>query len=293
MQNKSKNEALDKKYSYKKIVWLSIFASILLLVTNSAVWVNRQIFNTDNFTQVVTESISSESSRTAIAQNITDKIFEDRPIAKRIAGDFSVKIVSGLLDTNQFSSVLTATVERMQAYVTSNNQEDVTIELGAVKDVLTQLTAVSESLGKDVSINPENIPEQVTLINEEDVPNLYSTSVVMLWLAPISLVIALVLFAYPYIKHAQQNKRILLIQGAIITLISLIGFLVGPLFRPPVLAQVNYESRTVIGNLYDAFIATFNTQTLFMTFSGVLIVLIATSWIGYPHFKKTLASIKK
>jgi energy-converting hydrogenase Eha subunit E len=115
----------------------------------------------------------------------------------------------------------------------------------------------------------------------------------MLWLAPISLITAFVLLAFPYIKHLNDKRRILLVQGVAVTVVSLLGFLVGPLFKPPVLAQVNYESRTVIGNLYDAFIATFNNQLLFMTLSGLLLVIIATAWIGYPHFKKTLATIKK
>jgi hypothetical protein len=288
-----KKNTTDRTYSYKKIIWFSLLAGVLLLITNSAVWVNRQIFNTDNFTHTVTTSITSESSRTAIAQNITDKIFTDRPIAQRIAGDFSTKIIGGLLDTDQFNNVLTVAVQRMQVYVTSDNQEDVTIELGSVKDVITQLTAVSETLGREAKVNPDNIPDQIVLIEEEDVPDLYSASVVMLWLAPISLVASLILLAYPYFKKWQVPKKILLVQGVLITLVSLLGYLVGPMFKPPVLSQIKYESRTVVGNLFDAFIATFNSQTVFLTLIGVLLALIGTAWIGYPRFKEALVTLKK
>jgi len=279
--------------SYKKTAVLTIVAGFLLLVTNSALWVNRNIFNAENFTQIVTTSITSESSRTAIAQNITDNIFQDRPIAKRIAGDFTVKIVSGLLDTTQFNSVLATAVERMQVYVTSSDQEDITIELGAVKDILAQLTSVSESLGREVTVDSSNIPDRITLIEEKDVPDLYNVTVVMLWLAPISLVLALVLLVYPYVKKGVNRSHILLMQGIVVTVVSFAGYLIGPLFRPPVLSQVSVENRVVIGNLYDAFIATFNSQTQLVTVSGLLAIVVAISLIGYPYARQSLAKIKK
>jgi len=281
----SKNNEI-KKTSRRKLLWFSVFAGFLLLITNSAYWFNNQIFNKDNFTSTVTTSLTSESSRLEIAQNITSKIFTDRPIAKRIAGDFTTKIISGLLDTEQFKNVLAITVERTHAYTTSSNQEDVVIELGAVKDVLTQITAISESLGREAAIDPENIPDSILLINEENVPDLYSYGVVLLWVAPITLVSALLLLAYPYIKKWGDSKRILLIQGLIITLTSFVGFLVGPLFRPPVLAQIRAENRTVVGDLFDAFIATFNSQTALLTLVGLLAVVISSAWIAYPRIKK-------
>jgi hypothetical protein len=295
MANKADGNTKVKKISNKsnkKLIWFSIIAGFLLLITNSAYWVNNQIFDKDNFTSTVTTSITSESSRSAISQNITNEIFTDRPIAKRIVGDFTTKIISGLLDTEQFNEVLTLTVERTQAYITSSDQEDVVIELGAVKDVITQITTISESLGREAKIDPENIPDSITLIEEENVPDLYGYSVALLWLAPITFVSALILIAYPYIKKWNENKIILLTQGVIITLTSFAGFLAGPLFRPPLLSQVRSESRTVVGNLYDAFIATFNSQTVFLTVVGILMVLVSTAWIGYPHFKTAISSRK-
>lgn len=293
MRNNTKNEDNEKSSSYKKTIWLSVIAGILLLVTNSAFWVNQQLFNKDNFSVTVTESITSESSRTAISENITDRIFEDRPIAKRVAGDFSVKIISGLLDTDQFNNVLTSSVERLQVYVTSENQEDVIVELGSVKDIITKLTTVSETLGRDTEIDPGKIPDQIVLIQEEDVPDLYSVAVVMIWLAPLTLLAALILLAYPYYKNFDNKKITLFIHGVVITLVSIVGYLIGPLFRPPVLSQVSVESRTIVGNLYDAFISTFNNQTFSMTMLGLILVMGSSLWIGYPHIKNVLTKIKK
>ena len=281
------------KPSLKKTIWLSIAAGFFLLITNTAIWVNNQIFDADNFTSTVTTSLTSESSRNAISQEITDRMFADRPIAKRIAGDFSVKLIGGLLDTDQFRNVLTPAVEKMQVYVTSSNQESVVVELGGVKDIITKITNVSESFGRDATVNPENIPNEIIIVNEKDVPDLYKIGVAFLWLAPLSLLAALILLAYPYIKHLNDKRKILITQGSIITVIGLLALMVGPLFKPPVLAVAKGPNgREVIGNLYNSFIASFNSQTIILTLLGVLIVLIGTAWVGYPYVKGMVQSRK-
>lgn len=290
--SESKNSPTNN--SYKKVILLSFFAGFLLLITNTAVWVNKEIFNTDNFTNTVTASLTSESSITAISQNITDRIYADKPIAKRIAGNFTTKVIGGLLSTDQFSTVVSVAAEKMQVYVTSSDQQDVAIELGGAKDIITKLTTVSESLGRETQINPENIPDQITIIEADNIPDVYSVGVAMLWIAPITLIGALILIAYPYMKRWNDKRKTLMIQGTIITLVSLIGYAIGPLVRPVVISNINTANgRVVIGNLYDAFIATFNSQTVFLTLAGVLMVLIGTAWIGYPKFRVFLKSIKK
>jgi hypothetical protein len=294
MSKATDTKLIGNQKSYKKVILFSFFAGFLLLISNTAIWVNNEIFNTDNFTNTVTTSLTSDSSISAISQNITDRIYADKPIAKRIAGDFTTKVVGGLLSTDQFSSVVTVAAEKMQVYITSSDQQDVAIELGGAKDIITKLTTVSESLGRETEINPENIPDQITIIEANNIPDVYSVGVAMLWIAPITLIGALILIAYPYMKRWNDKRKTLMIQGAIITLVSLIGFAIGPLVKPIVISNINTANgRVVIGNLYDAFIATFNSQTVFLTLAGVLMVLVGTAWIGYPKFRIFLKSIKK
>jgi hypothetical protein len=280
--------------SYRKTIILSIVACFLLLISNTAIWMNNQVFDSQAFTNTVTTSLTSESSRTAMSQEITDRIFQDRPIVKRVAGDFSTKIISGLLATDQFRNVLTPAVERIQAYATSSNQEDVVIELAGIKDVIVRITNIAENAGREVNVEPENIPDQITLLEANNVPDLYKIGVVFLWLAPVSFLIAILLLAYPYFKHLNDNKKTVALQGSIITLFGLLGLLVGPLFKPPVLANVSGPNgRVIIGNLYDAFISTFNSQTILLALVGVLMILISTIWIGYPYAKNVISTRKK
>ncbi len=290
----AKNQNTKPTVSYRRTILLSILAGFFLLIANSAIWVNNQIFDTQAFTSTVTTSLTSESSRTAMAQEITDKVFENRPIAKRIAGDFSTKLVSGLLATEQFNNLLTPAVERIQAYTTSSNQETVSVDLAGVKDIITRITNISANLGNEVTIETENIPDQIILLNADNVPDFYRIGIIFLWLAPLAFIAALALLAYPYIKRLNDRKRIVAVQGSIITVFGLIGLLVGPLFKPPVLSSINSPNgRVIVGNLYDAFIATFNSQTILLALLGVLMVLISTAWIGYPYAKTAISSKRK
>lgn len=276
-----------KKPGYKKTIWLTIAAGFLLLITNSAIWVNRQIFNSANFTNTVTTSLTSESSREAIAQEVTDRMFEDRPIAKRIAGNFSTKLVSGVLATDQFNAVLSTAVNKLQVYATSSNQQSVEIDFTGIKDILARVSNVAESLGSQVTIDTEKIPDNIQIVNEENIPDFYRAGVVMSWLAPITFIIALLLLAYPYRKKLNLSRRLLTLQGSIITLVGIFALLLGPLFKPPVLSTIDKQtSRTVVGNLYDAFIATFNTQTYYMIGFGLLMILAGVIWYAIPSIKK-------
>jgi hypothetical protein len=228
-----------------------------------------------------------------MSQEITDRIFQDRPIVKRIAGDFSTKIISGLLATDQFNNVLTPAVERIQAYATSSNQEDVAIDIAGIKDVIIRITNIAENAGREVNVQPENIPDQITLLESDNVPDFYRIGVVFLWLAPLSFIAALILLVYPYAKRLNDKKKLLVVQGSIITVFGLVGLLVGPLFKPPVLANVNGPNgRVIVGNLYDSFISTFNSQTIVLALVGVLMILISTTWIGYPYAKNAITTRK-
>ena len=91
----------ESNTSLKGTIWLAVLAAILLIITNSAIWLNNQIFDTENFSKTATASLTSEKSRTAIATGLTDRAFEGRPILRNVVGDVPVKIVGGLLGTEQ------------------------------------------------------------------------------------------------------------------------------------------------------------------------------------------------
>ena len=283
----------QNKISLTKIFILSIVASILLLVTNSAFWINKQIFNTTNFTSAVTTSLTSESSRVAMAERITDRIFADRAIARRVAGNLSTQIVSGILATDQFTGVLDSAVTRLHTYASSSNQENIDIDLTGIKDIIVKVTNASEALGKDITIRADNVPDTITIIEESKIPDFYRLGVVFLWMAPVAFIFAVLLLAYPHLKYRNDTKSLLILQATIITLVGLFGLLFGPLFKPPVLSSINEPSgRIIVSNIYDSFISTFNSQTLVMVSVGIIALFIGLFWYLYPTLKNIIRTNK-
>jgi len=66
--------------------------------------------------------------------------------------------------------------------------------------------------------------------------------------------------------------RIAMVQGAALVMAGLLSLLVGPLFRPPALANITSPNlRIVVGNLYDSFIMSFNQQSMVMIGVGVIL----------------------
>lgn len=267
-------ESSAKVFNQKLIV-TSLVAGLLLMIVNSAIWVNQQVFDTKNFTNTAVTAISSESSRKAIGGRITDQILRDNPVVKNIAGDQLTNLFSGLLGTDQANKLLKATVTRLQIYVTSSNQKDVDIDLSGLKDTLTR---VAEIRGGDQPsrINPDKIPSKIVLIESKNVPNLYNYGVTLTWVAVGGFVIAGLLLAKPYISDRSKYLSIMIVQGASFVLVGLVSLLIGPIFRPSVLEPFqNPNGRVVVGNLYNAFIATFNSQTMIFIWLGIGLIALS------------------
>jgi len=279
--------------SQTKIIILSVVASGLLLITNSAFWINDQIFNTANFTNSVTTALTSESSRNAMSERITDKMFADKLIAKRVAGNFSEKVISGILGTDQFNSVLTSAVTRLQTYATSTNQQDIDIDLSGVKEIIVKVTNASESLGKEITVNTENIPDTITIIEESKIPDFYKIGIFFLWISPLAFIFVLILFAYPHIRYRNDTKTLFIVQATVLTLVSLSGLLIGPLFKPPIMSSLSEPSGRIIAeNIYNAFINTFNSQTLILVSIGAIAIFMSMFWFLFPTIKNIINTRK-
>lgn len=274
------------KFFNKKLIVTSLVAGLLLMIVNSAIWVNQQIFDTKNFTNTAVTAITSESSRKAIGGRITDEILRDNPVIKNIAGDQLTNLLSGLLGTDQANKLLTATVTRLQIYVTSSNQKDVDIDLSGLKDTLTR---VAEIRGGDQPsrIDPNRIPSKIVLIESKNVPDLYNYGVILTWVAVVGFVIAGFLLIKPYISDRRNYLPIMIVQGASFILVGLVSLLIGPIFRPSILQPFqNPNGRVVVGNLYNAFIDTFNSQTMIFIWVGVSLCVLSVIIKVIPKYIK-------
>lgn len=269
----------------RQTILLAVIAAVLLVVANSAFWLNRYIFDANNFASQATASLTSESSRNAVAAVVTDKIYEDRPVIKNVLGNTTQKLVSGLLGTSQFSNALDSAVGRLHVALTSNNRESLVLNLEGIKTTATKIVTTLDDSATGENI--DKVPDQITLIDASKLPNFYKFGVVFLWMAPVAMVGAVIALVYPYTKEREQYKKILFIQGVALTSASVLALLIGPLFRPPLLGNVaDPNARVVVGNVYNAFMTSFNNQTMYLVVAGVLVLVVTGGLYLVPKLRK-------
>lgn len=283
--------------NWKKLtIILSIIAGILLVIANSGLWVNRYVFNSEAFADVVTDSLTSDSSRSAIASGVVTKAFEGRPITAKLLTNPATNLVEGMLGSNAAESGIRTVAERLNILVTSKEKKVIAFDLTGIKGVIEKITGVAGDAAPD-KLDVNAIPDSITLLDTNQLPDFYSYSVAMLWISPLALLGALALLVVPHAKYRKDWSKILAVQGGFIVLAGIFTLAVGPLFKPLVLGGIAQTlPRTVVGNLYDSFIATFNQQSMYPIWFGVLLAAIAGGYYVYialkPRFEKKIKTTK-
>jgi hypothetical protein len=273
----------------------TVLAATLLLLANLAYWVNNSFFNTNNFTNIATTSITSESSRQALATEITDRALADRPVIRNVAGDTAVKLVSGLLGTTQANKLLSTAMSKLQVYLTSSNQQSIVLDLSGIKNVLGKVVDLAGNNDQITGERLANVPDKLVLLNANNVPDLYPYALATLWIGPVAAILALGLLAYPYIRRPHRYYQIAFTQGLVITGVAVISLLWGPLFKPLVLSPLaSANIRIVVTNLYESFIGRLTGQTeLLITLGLVLTILPMAVHYGFIWYQGRSNKIKR
>lgn len=269
----------------RNVLITAIVAGLFVVLANSAIWANRYLFDSTNFTTTAVSSLTSDSSRKALATEITDQALKDYPKIKSVVDDTAVNFISGLLGSSRVEQILTKTVSRLQIFLTSPKREPVVINLENTKDVITRLIQVS-GREEEARIDPAKIPDQITVFNPDNFPNFYQYGVSLTWLSPVLAIGAIALLSWPYVNNRKDYRQLLFIQGACIAGFGLLALLLGPLVRPVALGSIQSANmRVVVGNLFDAFIATFNSQTMIVIGLGFAAVIISSIFVFVKRYK--------
>lgn len=272
----SKKQSLPVQRSFSHysnaLLLTGVFVGLLLL--QSAVWAGRAFFSTETFTNTVTTSLTSQSSRDALADAIVTRALEERPIAKRIIGQRLTNAVSSILGTNLAESSIHTLSQKMQMYLTSNDQKTIAIDTTGVKTIVSTLSTVIGS-NEDQTVPTDKIPDQIVLIDAEKVPSYYKYGKILYYLSPGSAAMALGC-AIAYIYRKRHGYRRIYVVCATVMASSVTALVMGPLFKPPVLELAKTTGgRTVMGNLYDAFLRLFTNQLLIVLVLSVMVAAIA------------------
>jgi hypothetical protein len=290
MKKKQAKQSFDKKnIAINAALLFGIFVS--MTVALSALWVNRSFFDTQRFSNTVTTSLTSESSRNAIAAEATDRILADRPITRRLLGSQITSLVAASLNSDLANNSMLKLSQRVQLYMTSSDQQSVVLELGGIKDITSKFIGI---LGKeDGTINTaiSNAPDTIILLDEEKIPSLYSVSVAFLWLGPLAVIAVIACVALLLYRNRKSLYTWAYAISGSLLVAAIFGLLYGPLFRPPVTSAARtINGRVVVGNLYDAFMGQF-ASIMYVLLYTVLIALAAL-FIA-QNFKKIKALVTK
>jgi hypothetical protein len=274
----------------KKSIIMAIAAGFLLVLANTAVWVNRYVFDTNTFTSLAVSTVTEESSRQAVAAELVDRALADRPVLKNVAGDTAANFISGLLSSPTAEKALTRVVTRLQIVLTSPQREAIVINLEGLKQIIARLVSAASSIQGEQrieNVDPERLPNQITLLDPKNLPNFYQAGITLSWLSPLAFIAAIILLALPYLWDKRRYARLLLLQGAVLIVAGLLALLLGPLIKPTVLANVTSSNmRVVVDNLYTAFINTFNEQTILLIIIGIAMCIASLVPRLYGSFQR-------
>lgn len=288
--NQSKTTRTRKE---KALRWFSAGSSvlivILLLILHSAYWMNQNFLNNQNFSQKVSSVLAQDSSREAIGQEVSDQVFKDKPVLGRVAGDKLSSIVTSILGTDIANKVVTRVSSDTVLYLTSAKQKPIEISLSEIKPVIVTLSTVLNTVDttSKVSIDASTIPDKIVLLEPGTIPSLYRYSVILSWMVPFAAILVIGLFALIVRLRKLSIRQGIKRAGILLLSSSVIGMIVGPIFKPPAVSMLQSASlRTLTSNLYDAFWGPFFTQMTYMFIVGFMLIAVSFIPLTRPSFMK-------
>lgn len=264
--------------TWKKVVGgvLLALGLITFFLAQSTVWVSNNFFNEDQFIGTVQGVLRTEGSRQAIAGTIVQTALQDNPVAEQLIGQQVTSLVNGLLSTDIAGQLRDRVAHRAYAYVTSTDRQDIALNLTSIKEPLTAIVGIVERTGRDVQFDPSAIPDTVTLVESDTLPDVSQYIQIMLFASGILWLAAIAsLAAYVYLYRTKLIRSLYVVGWSIIA-ISAAALLTGPFVPPAIASLVNLiEIRGVVEDLAVAFYEPFRAQmigTILVTALALLIV---------------------
>ncbi len=252
------------------------FGSIILalILSLSSLWLSRVFFSQNTLSDITTTALAEQSSRDSIGRAVSDRVFEDRPVLKRVAGPKLSSLTSSILGTDIASSVVDDFVEQVRVALTTSQDETIAINLSGIKSTIGQVQSVVGTSEDERQIDIDAIPDEFIIVESDQLPNIYQLGVTVLWLGPVCLIYALGALAF----WAYRGRRAALwlrikYAGVVVIIASVIGMLVGPLIEPVVVSIARVApAQTLLGNLYNGLVAPFQSYATVLFALGVLVI---------------------
>jgi len=257
----------------RMIAILSIIVSVFLLLASTGLWVERQIFNKDNFTKTAVSSIKSAPVREAISNKIITSVTGDFPALKDLATRFVKPTLSDFLNGKLVTAAVGEVAGEIQTALTSSRPQAVKIDISSVTGPIKTGAKFIPNLSSNVKNAVKQLPSSIELIKKGVIPSMYTTGLVLMWLGRITGITAVIIFGYMLWK-AVINKQsyILRTLGIYISLGAAVYLLLIWAFASPLLATIgDGDIHVIISNIFAAFIRILINQTWVIFFGGLVI----------------------
>lgn len=269
--------------SKKILIFLTVLATLLILFANFYLWLNRYIFNPQNFKEISTNAILSDESRQAISAEVVDAAIGDKPLIKEVVGQRLESVITALLDSSVSQTLVEKLSLDLQKHITSPEKKDISINLAAVKSIVKPLTEAI-SPGQPTTIETNQIPDNIILARKNTIPSIYSWGKTVLWLGPISFIAGVSLFIY-MIFRTDEKSWLLKISGISLVIGSVISIIIPYLFMPALFASIsNANAKLVLENIFLGFAAKMTQQSLILLNIGFVFIIVGY-FVRFPVFK--------
>lgn len=265
------------QYLLKMSAFFITIAS-LIVISLTSVWLNRVIFNTERFTTITTSVFAQQSSRDSVSNLIANKIFENRPLLKATLSGRLSSYISGLLASDTATISVDKLAREGQLLFTSPRREPVVIDLSGVKPIIASAQELIQKNESEQRINIADIPDSITIIDTQALPNFHRAAVLTHLLGPLSLLCALILAGVWLARGGKANRykrsRMLMV---VVFGSALVAIIIGPLAEPSFISLGrDAPSQTLLSNLYKGFITPFRNQAMWLGATSAILLIITT-----------------
>jgi hypothetical protein len=287
-------------------VWvLLVLASLLLLLSTFAIWVDRVALNTDVFVDTSSSLIEDDAIRTAVANRAVDELFANvdvqqeleaqlPPDYQRLSGpaaaglrEASYTLVARALEQPRLERLWSASLRESHETLVAVLEDEgtrVSTEEGVVTlDLERIVLEAADRIGIREQVEGQLPPDvgKIEVLRSEELDtaqNVFQLLNALAWVLP---VVALVLFALAA-WLAPDRRRLVRRVGVALAIVGVLGLLLVNLSGGYIVNELvaDTESRTAAGNAWDILTELLRGSYRWLIVVGLLFLVAA--WLAGP-----------
>lgn len=266
------------------IVSISLLIAVLAAAANVALWFDRQMLNSANFAEGVTEALQTEETRDAIAEVAVGKAVEAVPLIGFFEDPLRDLVVV-VLDSPALDSTNVAVAGSIHRVLVTGEQSPITLSLIAVKDAL--LGPIADAAPTLVDQIPDDFFDAVEIIEVGALPSLAFWADIGPWVGALAAALAVFLAAVLLILSPYRAWSLVAIGLASFVAVGL-SYAAVPLGRSYAESQVSGELATIITTAsYDILARTLVDQTRILIVLGVVLTAVGAVWLAVTYATST------